>query len=238
MDIRDAAAINILFSKHRGKIEAHRAHRVATVTRLGCARSANRFYGQRQRHAESARSGAGTFSRRRHSFSHQRTKSMATRRIGCRCANWRNAGKSSRATNTSHGISETMSIDYTKHSLFGASKVAADILVQEYGRYFGMPTVSFPWRLPHRTGACRRGAAWFSCLPDDLLPSAAGRIGFSATKANRSATTFTASIWSKRLRNSFAPRAPAKSTTSAAAGIATVPCSKRSLCAKKSAATN
>src|SRR4029077_6029980 len=41
------------------------------------------------------------------------------------------------------GISESMSIDYTKHSLFGASKVAADILVQEYGRYFGMPTVSF-----------------------------------------------------------------------------------------------
>jgi CDP-paratose 2-epimerase len=34
------------------------------------------------------------------------------------------------------GISETMSIDNTKHSLFGASKLAADILVQEYGRYF------------------------------------------------------------------------------------------------------
>jgi CDP-paratose 2-epimerase len=41
------------------------------------------------------------------------------------------------------GISETMSIDYSKHSLFGASKAAADLLVQEYGRYFGMPTVSF-----------------------------------------------------------------------------------------------
>jgi CDP-paratose 2-epimerase len=41
------------------------------------------------------------------------------------------------------GIDETMSIDYTKHSLFGASKVAADILTQEYGRYFGMPTVCF-----------------------------------------------------------------------------------------------
>jgi CDP-paratose 2-epimerase len=41
------------------------------------------------------------------------------------------------------GISEKMSIDYTKHSLFGASKAAADILVQEYGRYFGIPTVSF-----------------------------------------------------------------------------------------------
>ena len=36
-----------------------------------------------------------------------------------------------------------MSIDQTKHSLFGASKVAADILVQEYGRYFGMYTASF-----------------------------------------------------------------------------------------------
>lgn len=41
------------------------------------------------------------------------------------------------------GIDESMSIDQSKHSLFGASKVAADILVQEYGRYFGMKTVSF-----------------------------------------------------------------------------------------------
>lgn len=39
-----------------------------------------------------------------------------------------------------HGISEDFSIDQSKHSLFGASKVAADIMVQEYGRYFGMPT--------------------------------------------------------------------------------------------------
>jgi CDP-paratose 2-epimerase len=50
------------------------------------------------------------------------------------------------------GISETMSIDYSKHSLFGASKAAADLLVQEYGRYFGMPTVSF-------RGGCLTGPA-------------------------------------------------------------------------------
>jgi len=50
------------------------------------------------------------------------------------------------------GISETMSIDYTKHSLFGASKAAADLLVQEYGRYFGMPTVCF-------RGGCLTGPA-------------------------------------------------------------------------------
>jgi len=41
------------------------------------------------------------------------------------------------------GVAETMSIDQTLHSVFGASKVAADVMVQEYGRYFGMPTVCF-----------------------------------------------------------------------------------------------
>ena len=39
-----------------------------------------------------------------------------------------------------NGIPETFSIDQSKHSLFGASKVASDVMVQEYGRYFGMPT--------------------------------------------------------------------------------------------------
>ena len=42
-----------------------------------------------------------------------------------------------------HGIDEKMSIDQCKHSLFGASKVAADVLVQEYGRYFDMKTGVF-----------------------------------------------------------------------------------------------
>jgi CDP-paratose 2-epimerase len=50
------------------------------------------------------------------------------------------------------GVSEAMSIDYSKHSLFGASKAAADLLVQEYGRYFGMPTVYF-------RGGCLTGPA-------------------------------------------------------------------------------
>lgn len=42
-----------------------------------------------------------------------------------------------------HGIDESMSVDSSLHSLFGASKLAADILVQEYGRYFGMRTACF-----------------------------------------------------------------------------------------------
>ena len=41
------------------------------------------------------------------------------------------------------GIAEDMSIDHTLHSVFGASKVAADVMTQEYGRYFGLKTACF-----------------------------------------------------------------------------------------------
>lgn len=46
-------------------------------------------------------------------------------------------------TYAAHGIDESMPIDQTRHSVFGASKVAADVMVQEYGRYFGMKTAIF-----------------------------------------------------------------------------------------------
>jgi CDP-paratose 2-epimerase len=42
-----------------------------------------------------------------------------------------------------NGIDESMSIDQSKHSVFGASKVAADVMVQEYGKYFGIKTGVF-----------------------------------------------------------------------------------------------
>lgn len=51
-----------------------------------------------------------------------------------------------------HGFDETLRIDRSKHSLFGASKVAADVLCQEYGRYFGMKTGAF-------RGGCLTGPA-------------------------------------------------------------------------------
>jgi len=50
------------------------------------------------------------------------------------------------------GIDESMSIDQSRHSIFGASKVAADVLVQEYGRYFDMKTAVF-------RGGCLTGPA-------------------------------------------------------------------------------
>ncbi|TAF32129.1 MAG: NAD-dependent epimerase/dehydratase family protein [Cytophagales bacterium] len=59
-----------------------------------------------------------------------------------------------------HGIDELHSIDHTMHSLFGASKVAADVLVQEYGRYFGMNTGVFRGGCltgPHHSGAQLHG---------------------------------------------------------------------------------
>ncbi len=55
-----------------------------------------------------------------------------------------------------NGIDESMSIDNCLHSLFGASKVAADILVQEYGKYFDLKTVSF--RGGCMTGPMHKGA--------------------------------------------------------------------------------
>ncbi len=51
-----------------------------------------------------------------------------------------------------HGIDESMSIDSSKHSVFGASKVAADVMTQEYGRYFDLKTGVF-------RGGCLTGPA-------------------------------------------------------------------------------
>ena len=71
------------------------------------------------------------------------------------------------------GIPETFSIDQTKHSLFGASKVAADVMVQEYGRYFGMNTVCF--RGGCLTGAGHSGAQLHGYLSYIFKAAAEGR---------------------------------------------------------------
>lgn len=55
-----------------------------------------------------------------------------------------------------YGIDESMSVDQSKHSLFGASKLSADVLVQEYGKYFGMKTAAF--RGGCLTGPSHKGA--------------------------------------------------------------------------------
>ena len=81
--------------------------------------------------------------RTRRSSSARRTRSTATGRT--RSRSWRaRPAWTCRPDHPYHdGITVDMSIDRTLHSLFGVSKAAADLLVQEYGRYFGMPTVCF-----------------------------------------------------------------------------------------------
>lgn len=71
------------------------------------------------------------------------------------------------------GIPEVFSIDQTKHSLFGASKLAADVMVQEYGRYFGLSTVCF--RGGCLTGAGHSGAQLHGYLSDLFKAAAQGR---------------------------------------------------------------
>jgi len=59
-----------------------------------------------------------------------------------------------------NGIDEQMSLDNTKHSIFGVSKVAADVMTQEYGKYFGIKTGIFRGGCltgPRHTGAQLHG---------------------------------------------------------------------------------
>jgi len=112
-----------------------------------------------------------------------------------------------------------MSIDYSKHSLFGASKAAADLLVQEYGRYFRLPTVSF--RGGCLTGPAHAGTELHGFLSYLMICAVKmGRIGSSDTKENKCAIT-------------FGRRGLEKFIILAAAGIVTVRCSKQSICVKK-----
>lgn len=71
------------------------------------------------------------------------------------------------------GIAEDFPVDQTKHSLFGASKLAADVMVQEYGRYFDMPTVCF--RGGCLTGTGHSGAQLHGYLSYIFKAAAEGR---------------------------------------------------------------
>ena len=169
LDIRDASAIAELFKSQSGKIDAI-VHTASQPSHDWAARDPqNRFYGKCKWHAELKLQQQDDFlpeapfvftstnkSLRRHAETSLPLQELATR--------W----EIEPGHEYEPGISETMSIDYSKHSLFGASKAAADLLVQEYGRYFGMPTVSFSRWLPYRTGTRWHGAARFPFLPDDM----------------------------------------------------------------------
>ena len=88
------------------------------------------------------------------------TRSTATRPTACRSRTSRRRLELPEDHPYFDGIDTTMSIDRSTHSLFGVSKAAADLLVQEYGRYFDMPTVCFRGGCltgPHHAGARLHG---------------------------------------------------------------------------------
>ena len=129
-----------------------------------------------------------------------------------------------------HGIPEEMSIDQTMHSLFGASKVAADVLVQEYGRYFGMNTACF--RGGCLTGPNHSGTQLHGFLAYLVKCSATGTpytvFGYGGKQVRDN-------IHSADLISAFdhffrAPR-KVKFTTLVAAASATVQCWKQFSCA-------
>ncbi len=116
-------------------------HRGAALARLGRVGSADRLHGQRERDAQPARGDAAARPRPP-SSSPRRTRSTATGRTPPA----RRARDAPGAPRGPRVLRRHPDLDVDRrclHSLFGASKAAADLLVQEYGRYFGMPTVCF-----------------------------------------------------------------------------------------------
>jgi CDP-paratose 2-epimerase len=125
-----------------------------------------------------------------------------------------------------HGIAESMNIDTTIHSLFGVSKTSADLMVQEYRRYFGIPTVCF--RGGCLTGPAHSGAALHGFLSWLVKCAVSGQhytvFGY---KGSRFATTYTPMIWLPLFKASFASRGLARSTTSAVAATLNARCWKQ-----------
>ena len=131
-----------------------------------------------------------------------------------------------------------MSIDSSTHSLFGVSKAAADLLVQEYGRYFEMPTVCFRGGCltgPQHAGAKLHGflAYLMKCTVTGTPYTVFGYEGKQVRDNIHSADLIAAFDAFRK-----APRARPPSTTSAAAASPTARCWRRSRSASGSPAAS
>ena len=190
-DIRDARGGRADLPRARRQDRAGRPHRRPALPRLGRERPADRLRRQRQRHPQPARGRPRPLPRGALHLLLDQQGLRRHARTACRCRAWR-SGSSCPRTTYYKGIDTSMSIDSSTHSLFGVSKAAADLLVQEYGRYFEMPTVCFRGGCLTGPAARRRQAARLPRLPDEVHRHRHARTPSSATRASRSATTSTA----------------------------------------------
>src|SRR3989475_5547800 len=154
LDIRDAAAVMELFKRHRGAIEAV-VHTASQPSHDWAARDPQTDFSVNANGTLNLLEAARKFSPEAPFIFTSTNKVYGDTPNRLPLRELPKRWEIEPGHEYERGISETMSIDYTKHSLFGASKAAADLLVQEYGRYFGMPTVSF--RGGWLYGAGRRG---------------------------------------------------------------------------------
>jgi len=142
LDVRDAAAVTELFKRHRGSIEAI-VHTASQPSHDWAARDPQTDFTVNANGTLNLLEAARTFSPEAPFVFTSTNKVYGDTPNRLPLRELKKRWEIEPSHEYADGISETMSIDYTKHSLFGASKAAADILVQEYGRYFGMPTVCF-----------------------------------------------------------------------------------------------
>src|SRR5881296_2647702 len=151
LDIRDVAALTELFKRHRGSIEAI-VHTASQPSHDWAARDPQTDFTVNANGTVNLLEAARNFSPEAPFIFTSTNKVYGDTPNRLPLRELEKRWEIEPGHEYEPGISETMSIDYTKHSLFGASKAAADLLVQEYGRYFGMPTVCL-------RGGCLTGPA-------------------------------------------------------------------------------
>jgi len=200
-DIRDRAGMLALFEQERPDAIVHCAAQPSHD--LAASRPFDELRRQRQRHAESARGDPpvrpGVAVRL-----HEHEQGLRRRPNELELDELENPLGLLPAEDWP-GIGESMRIDQSKHSIFGSSKVAADVMVQEYGRYFGMNTVCF--RGGCLTGPNHSGAELHGFL-SYLVKATVTRRHFRIfdTRESRFEIRFTAAMSWRRSTPSFQRR--------------------------------
>src|SRR5438046_8550590 len=141
MDIRDAGAVMDLFKQHRGTIEAI-VHTASQPSHDWAARDPQTDFTVNANGTLNLLEAARTFSSEAPFIFTPTNKVCGDTQHGLPLRELEKRWAIEPGHEYEPGISETMSIDYTKHSLCGTSKVSADILVQEFGRCYGRPIFS------------------------------------------------------------------------------------------------